>query len=641
MTTNKPSMLDVIEFGKANESATVRQYAIHLERLLARRGYQPHHLETLDGDLWLYLDIAPKYAKRNLKLNERIAGWGFSPSTYKQYQSDGRRMIETYHGDLEKRMARRSRQDTFAALQALLPELVEANLLKQAQTRNLPRLIDLARARNWDISNLTRDRLISLRDDCWTSDDWGRVKQGAALLDYLRQFPTCRPLLPPEEIGDLTGIFRLTSPIPDFLGNEAAQWVKAATTEFVESMNTQEGRAATAKEHSEGSRGIYTAALRTYVIGAGVYRDLKDVNGLTPLFDPDLIEKVFVDLDKKCSSPGGLAPRSLYAYAEKLKLCMLGRNMAAEATKIETLISSLPRLIEGRNASDMMSKDTENWCRNLLESAVNRERFETQHLLYVQHAMAALEHARIEGIDLEAFARSPETQPLSREQRRLASRFLRRARMFGTCAAFAAVELDGAPFRKSNVLDDLLMAGHPQTFFDHRRDPSSPRIEIHIPNELLKNGGAMTKRGQSMPKFKFYKIGHGADAYRILSFFLNSIRPLFCGASHSSLVFPAIEPKSQSLVTQTFDSWLAECSTEIGLPLTAHNYRHGVCSIEVYYDPNCYAELETVTGDTEATLRRFYAFVDAEMRIRQFQARRYERRASRTESQEHRPESAA
>ena len=634
-------MQDIIAFGKTQDSGTVRQYATNLERLFTRRGYKSHHLEALDGDLCLYLDIAPKYSKRNVKLNERIAGWGFSPATYKQYQSDGRRMIEFYHGDLQKRLARRDRKDTFAALQAVLPELVEASLLRGEKTRNLPRLIELARARNWDMSDLTRNRLISLRDDCWTSDEWGRVKQGAALLDYLRQFPTCRPMLPPEELGDLTGIFRLTSSIPDFLGDEAAQWVQAATTEFVESMNTQEGRAATAKEHSDGNRGIYTAAMRAYVIAAGAHRNLQDVNGLTPLFDPDLIEKVFVDLEKKCGSPGGLAPRSLHAYAEKLKLCLLRRNMAAEAKKIETLISSLPKLIEGRNASYLMSEDTESWCRNLLESAVNRELFETQHLLYVRHAMAALELARIEGIDLEAFARSPGTQPLSKEGRRLASRFLRRARMFGTCAAFAAIELDGAPFRKSNVLDDLLMAGHPQTFFDHRRDPHSPRIEIHIPTDLLKNGDAMRKRGQSMPRFKFYKIGHGSDAHRILSFFLDNIRPLFCGAGHSSLVFPAIEPKSHSLVTQTFDGWLAECSTEIGLPLTAHNYRHGVCSIEVYYDPNCYAELETVTGDTETTLRRFYAFVDAERRIRQFQARRYERRASRTESQEHRPEAAA
>jgi hypothetical protein len=381
--------------------------------------------------------------------------------------------------------------------------------------------------------------------------------------------------------------------------------------------------------------------MRTYITAAGVHRDLGKVNGLAPLFDSELIEKIFVDLEKKCGSPGGLAPRSFYAYAEKLKLCLLRRNMTPEAKTIETLISSLPKLIEGRNASDAMSKSTEIWCRNLLESPVNLELFETQHLLYARHAMAALEHARIEGLDLEAFARSPDTQPLSKEQRRLASRFLRRARMFGSCAAFAAIEVDGAPFRKSNMLDDLLMSGHPQTFFDHRHSPTSPRIEIHIPNELLKNGDAMTKRRQFMPKFTFYKHGHGADAYRVLSFFLDSIRPLFCGADHSSLVFPAIEPKSHSLVTQTFDGWLAECSTEIGLPLTAHNYRHGICSIEVFYDPNCFPQLETVTGDSESTLRRYYAFIDSDRRIREFQARRYERRASKTPSQSPQQEAAA
>lgn len=113
--------------------------------------------------------------------------------------------------------------------------------------------------------------------------------------------------------------------------------------------------------------------------------------------------------------------------------------------------------------------------------------------------------------------------------------------MYGTCAAFAAIELEGAPFRKSIVISDLVLSGHPQTFFDHRDDKARPRLEIYIPNELLKNGDAMTRRNQHLPRFVFDKEGLGSDGYRILSFFLDRIHPLFGGADLSDHVFPALE----------------------------------------------------------------------------------------------------
>ncbi|WP_417480593.1 hypothetical protein [Maricaulis maris] len=636
-----PTMLDILAFGRAHQDATVQQYAAHLGRLFDKRGYADRHLRALDGSLESYRQIAPKYRRGNAHLNQKIRAWGIKPATYKQYQADGRRMIEHFHGELQKRRERRGRQDGFARLQAVLPDLISAVLLKEPQARNLPRLFDLARARGWDMTDLRRDRIIDLRHDCLSSDEWGRVKQGAACLDYLRQFPTCQGLLPPHEIGSLAGILRFDREIPEFLADEAQLWVEGVTVVYQEGMLTEGARQATSKEHSEGSRGIYTAAIRTYIRTAKDVCDLHSVNGLTALFRPDAIEKVFVLLCKRSGSPGGLSPRSLASYANKLKLTLIHRGLDEEAAKIEQLLKSLPILAEGQAAGQLMSEKTKTWCRDLLADPVKAELFETQHFQYAENALAALELAEIEGIDLLGFSQAPEVQPLSPEQSGLAKTLLRQARMYGVCAAFSAIELEGAPFRKSNVIRDLRLAGHPQTFFDHRNDLSRPRLEIHIPNELLKNGEAMTKRNQHMPRFVFERGGLGGDGFRILSFYLSRIRPLFGGATLSDHLFPALENEDRHLVISTFDGWLAHCSAAIGLHMLPHNFRHGLCSIEINDDPTCYPELEAVTGDSEATLRRYYAFIDTLRRIRTLQARRYERQARRSAAGEERVGDAA
>lgn len=630
MTNTSISILEIIRIGKDQDNGTIKQYAINLERMFVKRGYNDRHLRSLEGTLETYLLVAPKYSKSNAALSAKIKDWGITPSTYKQYQTDGRRMIETCTGDLQMRLARRARQDGFAQLLAHLPDLVEANLVKASQTRNLPRLVDLARARGWDLADMNRDRTIQLREDCFHSDEWRRVKNGAALLDYLRDFPTCGPLLPPDEIGCLAGILRVNTQIPEFLAEEAQIWVQSATRIYRTDMLTSAAREATAKQYSKSSETAYSAAIHTYVREAESYADFGSINGLTAFFKPELIEKVFIALSNKSGTTGGLAPRSLFKYAGSLKrmLAMQGLDDAAE--KVELLIKSLPVLVQGQAASKIMSPKVEAWCRDLLNDPVAMEIFEIQHLRYAEKAIAAIELAEIEGIDLLAYSRLPQGQPFSGDQARLAEKLLRQARMYGVCAAFAAIELEGAPFRKSNVINDLMLAGHPQTFFDHREDKRRPRLEIHIPNELLKNGEAMTRRGQHMPRFTFENNGPGTDGYRILSFFLTRIRPLFGGAEFSDHLFPAIKQENKPLVMATFDGWLAECSNEIGLFLLPHNFRHGFCSVEIFYDPTCYAELETITGDTEKTLRQHYTFIDRERQSRSLQEKRYERRAQRT-----------
>ena len=119
MTNKAPTMLDILRFGESQETKPACQYAKHLKLMFKKRGYADRHLEALDGTLDVYLIIAPKFSAKDARLMSKIASWGIKPKTYKQYQTDGRRLIESYYGDLQKRRERRARQDGFARLHAL------------------------------------------------------------------------------------------------------------------------------------------------------------------------------------------------------------------------------------------------------------------------------------------------------------------------------------------------------------------------------------------------------------------------------------------------------------------------------------------------------------------------------------------
>ena len=198
--------------------------------------------------------------------------------------------------------------------------------------------------------------------------------------------------------------------------------------------------------------------------------------------------------------------------------------------------------------------------------------------------------------------------------------------MFGVCAAYAAIELEGAPFRKANTLG-LTRSGSKRTFFEHATT-STPHYCILIPNELLKNGDALTRRNQSMPPILLSDDDPGAFAFAILTFFLERIRPLFPGAASSNALFPPIEAHHSHLVDKTFGRWLLECSSEIALPLKSHNFRHGLASIMINEDPGCIEQIAMLLGDHPATVARYYAFLDRQRSLTKMQKERNARRAA-------------
>jgi hypothetical protein len=217
---------------------------------------------------------------------------------------------------------------------------------------------------------------------------------------------------------------------------------------------------------------------------------------------------------------------------------------------------------------------------------------------------------------------------LSEFDRGRAKTLLRRARMFGLLAAYSTIALEGAPYRRANILS-IRHTGPKKTIFLHLggRDPHAC---IKFPNEELKNGRRLTERGEELEAVTIRKRAEGDFGPEILSFYRDKIRPLFPEAEKTHCLFPPIEhvgTPETGFQAGTFDIWLAEGSAEIGIPLSSHNFRHGFCSIDINEGRRSMEDLARIMGDTVATIQRFYSWIDGKRSVQAVQQDTARRRA--------------
>jgi hypothetical protein len=623
MQKAQQSIQDLIDANFTHEESTIRQYAKSMAAICDFFGKDEITRQEMDADLSVYLAFAPKFTKSNSKLRETIAVRGWSEKTFKQHQSNGRRLIEKFSGAFEARIERRERVDGFHHVKERLGKLTEAKLMDKEDPKRICSLIDTARAADLDVCDINRDTVIGLHTSCETSRHWYNVCRGAKVLDRLRVFPTMRDLLPIEPIGELSGVFRKANDLPQQFEQEIEDWIAAGCVHDIEYLETKEAQEQYRTPHSQGAIGITRAALRKFVATALKLEPDLRVNSILSLITKPMTERVILAWDRGSFKADGISRRSIYQYINRIRLCLLALQHEHEASQIKLLYEMAP-LKEGQKAGEYMSPATEKWCDELLNCERKKRTFELQHVSYHRKAVEVLAVAQAQDFDLFKLSDPRKMSELKAPQRGRAKKLLKQARIFGVCAAFAAIELEVAPFRKENTLG-LLMSGGKQTFFDHRKtSPASMRILM--PNDLLKNGAAMTRRNQSFAPFELFKE-EGSFAFEILSFYLDKIRPLFPGAKGSRCLFPSIEPGTKHLCTGTFDRWLLEASIAVGLPLTAHNFRHGLASLEINEDLSSIDYIAFLLGDDPVTVRKYYAFIQREKKTRELQIKRNQRRS--------------
>ncbi len=155
----------------------------------------------------------------------------------------------------------------------------------------------------------------------------------------------------------------------------------------------------------------------------------------------------------------------------------------------------LSRLKKGRAAGKAMRPKVRRWCEVLLRDPQKIALFDRQHLEYFRLAQEALTTAKVEEIDLRKLSDPGQMAALPDAKRSRAKHLLRRVRMFGVLAAYAAIALEGAPYRRQNILG-VRHTGPKKTIFLHLSGPT-PHAIVKFPNEEVKNGKSLTERGKS------------------------------------------------------------------------------------------------------------------------------------------------
>jgi hypothetical protein len=627
------SMQAALAFGETHSSPSIRQYAGSARKIFDWRGLGPEQLVETPADVAAYLELAPKFDKRRATLVRSLI---WKPGTYKQYQKGGRLLIEHFTGALAARRARQAvTDDAWARLCSDSAQLAAAGLFSPERLRGLAKIRDLSRARGVQPQGLTAADVLALRPAARSPAEWRRVVQGAVFLDDLRAYPTLSERLPPEPIGPIRLRWKPDAPLPPQLEAELADWLGRATTVIPKGIETQEACGLLATELSKGARGVFHAAFRKYLQTRAsvegdpgqVLVDLREVGSLAEIFDEVTMTRVVLAWEQRSGRRGGMKPRTMFRYLACIATALARNGHPQAAATIAAIVTAKPILQQGRAAGERMSEKTKTWCRGLIADPEKVRLFEAQHVAYARRARQALADAEAEGFDLVVLANDPaKLQELPRARRCRAKALLRRARMFGVCAAFAAISLEGAPFRQENTLG-LLLSGPEATFFDHSRE-RDPYFSIMIPNELLKNGKYLTQRGETLPPIYMRREGPDDLAVPILRFYKHRIRPLFPKHRTTSALFPSLGCKGRHFCNKTFGKWLHECSIEIGLPLTSHNFRHGRCTIEINDDPACIDRLALYLGDKPETIRKYYAFLDVGKIVEGLQSNVASRRAS-------------
>ena len=568
----------------------------------ARRAFEVHDIDgpafaAFPLDPAEYETRVPKLGKRTPDVARKVAEAGLSGATYKQYRAAGKRLIERATGRAQACADRRAREDAWAALLDQLRTLRDVGLVHAAQIGGLAQLIDRARQLGIDPRDLVDpDAVARLLDAAETQTIRKIICKGLAGLNGLAGTPGLRDHLPEREVVVPRGKAREIA-IPAHLEAEVRSWVVRA-----------------AKGLSPSTHNCIRAALRNYVATLALRgTDVNRADGLLPLFDETLIEDVFVAWVEDES----LEPTSYVKYVGYLAKaldCNAGSEDADTAAHVDRLLGRAKehKAIFTRGKAKVMGKRGQAWCRALVNDRARSDLFETQHLEYYARALQALAEAKENGLELARLSDPAAMAALPRKRRSLAKRLLRRARRFGLLAAYTAIALEGAPYRRTNMLG-LRHTGKKKTFFDHLAGPD-PHAVIKIPNEELKNGEALAAAGEELPPLTLRALVETDRAPEILKFYLKHIRPLFPGAAHSECLFPPVIPQAApeaGLPKGTFDLWLADASAEIGLPMTSHHFRHGFVTLALEYGTATPRELAVVMGHTTTeTLLKFYAFLD-------------------------------
>lgn len=573
VSSGKPSFAELRVYTAARTDLTASTRSRYVNAVDRVADIQNRPLAAIDADL---ASVAARFPLNGFDLDH----W----PTESAYQTFRRRVLaaqKSFLGVHAEKARLRAAQDEWTVLLAAIKPRTEARVgiadwhpMKLAMLTNFALT---ARSYGWQPRDMTMERAQQI-----DGDFSGNVRESharsLARLDELRAFPEILPLLPERAIN-FVALCRapVRTEIPQAWETQCAAWVEKVTN------NAWDPVTQTFSDVHDPHADVMKSAFRT-ALRAGL--DL----GVICVEDEDLAallasdEKMYAiagELFRRQQEPksnGHLEPRSARKYLKAIN--QVREHLGIDGTGMRQVLTNNKTARAGGAAEKAMTKTNRKFCERLVEKPHLRRRFLTSFATLRTAAEDILAQSTVEG-------------------RRLTKRETSRARMLGVCACFAAIEIGGAPIRRTNVMALTCVGEDAQIRIPAK---GNKPIKVFLPAAVTKN-----KVEIEFP-IKCNKYG----TYDTIRWYVETIRPLFAHAGTSPYLFPAVNTPGPHLNADYFAAKFAQLMrTVTDFPMTPHQMRHGQTSLLLDRYPT---EIEVIAkriDDTVGTLRQFYGWLNS------------------------------
>ncbi len=326
---------------------------------------------------------------------------------------------------------------------------------------------------------------------------------------------------------------------------------------------------------------VRRAALRKY-LGTAVAHDIipRDCHDLTQALAEDVFYKVVRALSRETDPARKITARSLRQYVGVWMI--LGSVLGVPVDFMKDSMQNNATLKKGREEQKTMPRETRDFCVALLRDRRKEMIFRSMHLRFKEHAERILAGEEpVTGFTEEHIVQ------------------------FGMLAAYSAIALWGIPLRIENMRSLRHLGPRPNLVLPQR---ARQKARLQIPKEAVKNRVDINAHLAEGP----------TRGLEVVEWYLEHIRPRVPWASRSEYLFPGY--KGQRIGDRSLRNWLQHHARDLGIPMSPHNYRHGLASLWLRSRPGDYSGAARLLCNSPATVRTYYAWIDHDAEMVNVQA---------------------
>ena len=487
-------------------------------------------------------------------------------------------MLHRFHGETDARRERRERQDGWSQL------LEFANLQVGVGTGRSPKMLipvrvlaDEARKSKVEPQALTGDWFAALGDQLPRARK-DSVRLALKNLHILASLSSdIATMLPMETLPESAPTRRAKQyALPAALARLADQLIEESGAGVYDPIMKD-----WVNRPAPSTLAVRRAALRKY-LGAGVANGIiaLDCVDLKQAFAEDVFYKVVRALSQETDSSRRITARSLHQYVDVWMA--LGSHLGVPFSFMKDSQKHNAILKQGRELRKTMPRDTREFCAGLLRNRGKEMTFRSLHLRFQEQADRLI-------------AGDVPTTGFTEEH----------IIQFGILAAYSAIALWGLPLRIANMRDLRHLGPRPNLVLPQR---VRGKARLQIPKELVKNRVDINAHLAQGP----------TRGLEVVEWYLEHIRPRIPWADRSEYLFPGYNGKRIS--DKALRNWLQHHSRDLGIPMSPHNYRHGLASLWLRSRPGDYSGAARLLCNSPATVRAYYAWIDHEAEMINVQA---------------------